>query len=167
MRDISNEVGVTQANLYHHFRDKAALVEMMLAHVFESRAQSLNALLADPPHVDPLGTFVHWFYSALTSDRVFARLLYLELWAGDEARIDALSRSILQTPFRTVVDAVAADATAASAKRVALSLIGFILGQVLVRPLAPGLVGQGVSSAALENATRRVLPLLQQAWTKV
>src|SRR3546814_2715362 len=49
MRDIAKLVGVTQANLYYHFRDKADLIEATLASVFEARAQELDAWLARHP----------------------------------------------------------------------------------------------------------------------
>lgn len=158
MRDIAKVVGVTQANLYYHFRDKAALVEATLAHVFESRVQDLAKAQARKKG-DPLGAFVHWFVDALTKDFVFGRLVYLELWNGDADRIDALTRTVIQPSFLSVSTMLAADREAAQAKRTALTLIGFILGQVLVRPLAPGLTGCTMSAASIEEAARRFLPL--------
>jgi AcrR family transcriptional regulator len=162
MRDIAKVVGVTQANLYYHFRDKAELIEATLAYVFESRAESLDAALAARDE-DPLGTFVHWFVQALTNDQVFARLLYRELWDGEQPRIDALSRTVLQKPFRSVVNAVAEGGTQSSAKAIAFSLVGFILGQALLRPAAPGLIGNSVSAKSVEQTARRLVSLMQQS----
>lgn len=140
MRDIARVVGVTQANLYYHFKGKADLIEATLAHVFEARAHDLQAFLTRHP-LDPIEAFVRWFVSALRIDRIFARLLYRELLDGDADRIEALSRTVLQGPFRALVAAVPARACD-SAEAIALSLVGFILGQVLVMPLAPGLIGR-------------------------
>src|SRR3546814_14166652 len=52
MRDIAKLVGVTQANLYYHFRDKADLTEATLASVFEARDQELDAWLGRHPSPD-------------------------------------------------------------------------------------------------------------------
>src|SRR3546814_18179316 len=99
MRDIAKLVGVTQANLYYHFRDKADLIEATLASVFEARAQELDAWLARHPS-NQIEAFVRWFVQMLMTDRIFASLLYRELLDGDEARIAALSRTVLQKPFQ-------------------------------------------------------------------
>src|SRR3546814_18972946 len=68
----------------------------------------------------------------LMTDRIFARLLYRELLDGDEARIAALSRTVLQKPFHSIVAAVREGRLDVPAREVALSLVGFALGQVQI-----------------------------------
>jgi AcrR family transcriptional regulator len=159
MRDIAKAVGVTQANLYYHFRDKADLIQATLAQVFEARAEQLEAALRDHPD-NRIEAFVRWFIAALTTDRIFARLLYRELLDGDADRIDALSRKVLQRPFRAVAAAIAPTAGRGSTDA-ALSLVGFILGQVLVLPLAPGLVGADRGAESADALAAHVLSLVQ------
>src|SRR3546814_13543366 len=105
MRDIAKLVGVTQANLYYHCRDKADLIEATLASVFEARAQELDAWLARHPS-NQIEAFVRWFVQMLMTDRIFARLLYRELLDGDDARIAARPRNVLPQPFHPIFAAV-------------------------------------------------------------
>ena len=162
MRDIAKLVGVTQANLYYHFRDKADLIEATLASVFEARAQELDAWLARHPS-NQIEAFVRWFVQMLMTDRIFARLLYRELLDGDEARIAALSRTVLQKPFHSIVAAVRKGKLDVPAREVALSLVGFALGQVLVLPLAPGLTGESETADTVDRVVARFLALIQPA----
>ena len=162
MRDIAKLVGVTQANLYYHFRDKADLIEATLASVFEARAQELDAWLARHPS-NQIEAFVRWFVQMLMTDRIFARLLYRELLDGDEARIAALSRTVLQKPFHSIVAAVRKGRLDVPAREVALSLVGFALGQVLVLPLAPGLTGESETADTVDRVVARFLALIQPA----
>lgn len=162
MRGIAKLVGVTQANLYYHFRDKADLIEATLASVFEARAQELDAWLARHPS-NQIEAFVRWFVQMLMTDRIFARLLYRELLDGDEARIAALSRTVLQKPFHSIVAAVRKGRLDVPAREVALSLVGFALGQVLVLPLAPGLTGESETADTVDRVVARFLALIQPA----
>src|SRR3546814_19117945 len=77
MRDIAKLVGVTQATLYYHFRDKADLLEATLASVVEARHQELDAWLARTPP-NPLEALIRWFVQIPVTDRIFALLLFLE-----------------------------------------------------------------------------------------
>src|SRR3546814_20620149 len=99
----------------------------------------------------------------LMTDRIFARLLYRELLDGDEARIAALSRTVLQKPFHSIVAAVRKGRLDVPAREVALSLVGFALGQVLVLPLAPGLTGDSETADTVDRVVARFLALIQPA----
>lgn len=160
MRDIANAVGVTQANLYYHFQGKADLIEATLAHVFGANAERLDGWLADHPG-DQLRAFVRWLVQALMTDRIFARLLYRELLDGDEGRIESLSRTVLQKPFKPLVAAVARGRPIETARTTALSIIGCAIGQVLVLPLAPGLVGRDGGPETVDAIVERLLGLIQ------
>lgn len=162
MRDIAKVVGVTQANLYYHFKDKADLIQATLAHVFELRGLSLQGWIAEHPG-DQLDAFVRWFVTTLMTDRVFARLLYRELIDGDGERIAMLSRTVLQLPFQVITDAVANGRSAQDAKMVAISYVGFVVGQVLILPLSPGLTGQDDGSENADAVATRLLGLMRSA----
>src|SRR3546814_17529995 len=95
----------------------------------------------------------------LMTDRIFARLLYRELLDGDEARIAALSRTVLHKPFHSIVAAVRKGRLDVPASEVALSLVGFALGQVLVLPLAPGLAGARETADTVDRTVARFIAL--------
>src|SRR3546814_15748635 len=78
MRDIAKLVGVTQANLYYDFRDKADLIEATRASVFEARAQELDAWLARHPS-NQIKAFVRWFVQMLITYPIFSRPLFRAL----------------------------------------------------------------------------------------
>src|SRR3546814_17055258 len=102
----------------------------------------------------------------LMTDRIFARLLYRELLDGDEARIAALSRTVIQKPFHSIVAAVRKGRLQVPAREVALSLVGFALGHVLVLPLAPGPTGERETAEPVDRAVARLLDLTQPAQAK-
>jgi AcrR family transcriptional regulator len=160
MRDISKVVGVTQANLYYHFQHKADLIQAALAHVFELRGLSLRGAL-DSHSDDPLGAFVRWFVEALMTDKVFAGLLYRELLDGDAERIGKLCESVLNLPFQSITIAVGGGRSDPEARSLALSYVGFILGQVLVLPLAPSLTGEDDISGTPDAVASRLLALIR------
>lgn len=166
MRDIARVVGVTQANLYYHFAGKADLIEATLAHVFGAAAERLQAWLADHPD-DQVRAFVRWLVEALMTDRTFARLLYRELLDGDEARIDSLSRTVLQAPFQLLVVAVASQRSPEAARALALSIIGCAIGQVLVLPLAPGLTGNEGGPERVEIIADRLFILIRSSLREI
>src|SRR3546814_4535885 len=99
----------------------------------------------------------------LMTDRIFARLLYRELLDGDEARIAALSRTVLHKPFPSIVSAVRKGRLDVPAREVAPSLVGFALGQVLVLPLAPWLTGERATAHTVARVVARFLALSQPA----
>jgi AcrR family transcriptional regulator len=166
MRDIAKTVGVTQANLYYHFQGKADLIEATLAHVFGASAEQLDAWLVDHPD-DQLRAFVRWLVQALMTDRIFARLLYRELVDGDEARIASLSRTVLQKPFKPLVAAVSRGRTIEEARAVALTIIGCAIGQVLVLPLAPGLVERDQGPETVDAVVERLFGLIQSSSAEI
>ena len=166
MRDIAKRVGVTQANLYYHFQGKADLIEATLSQVFTARAAELDSWLANHPN-DQFQAFIHWLVRALMTDRTFARLLYRELLDGDENRIAALSRTVLQVPFQTLVAAVEERHEPGTARATALSYLGFAVGQVLVLPLSAGLVGASDESASIDAVAARLLSLINASQLEI
>jgi AcrR family transcriptional regulator len=162
MRDIAKAVGVTQANLYYHFQDKADLIQATLAQVFGAGAQRLESWLSEHPG-DRLDAFVRWFVRTLMTDRIFARLLNRELLDGDAGRVDALCRTVLQRPFSAIVASISLAPGAGSVEAAALSLIGFTLGQVLVLPLAPGLAGDRIAAESADTLAERILAFVGPA----
>jgi AcrR family transcriptional regulator len=142
MRDVANGVGVTQANLYYHFKDKDDLIRETLAHVFAEKTGPMAELLEKAETRDArLEIFVDYFVRLLMKDRVFFRLFVRELVDGDSARLRALAHSVLEHPFRLVMDL--ADPRQPEDERflTAVSIISIALGHVQLAVLLPYLPG--------------------------
>jgi hypothetical protein len=87
--------------------------------------------------------------------------LYRELLDGDDARIATLSATVLRKPFQSIVAAVQNGRKDVPAREVALSFVGFALGQVLILPLAPGLIGENETPETVDRVVARFLTLIQ------
>lgn len=108
MRDVAAAVGVGPANLYHHFKDKDALIRETLSWVFSRQAASLEALLAgDGGPLDKLRDMIGWFVHTLHDDPVFARLTLRELLDGSPERREFLARTVFSRPFSLITATVA------------------------------------------------------------
>ena len=104
MRHVATEVGMTQANLYNHFKGKEDLVLSCLAYVFKGKAKAFEAILqkyADP--AQRLEQSILWFTTLLFEDAVFAKLFSRELLVGDAMRLEFLTKNVFQEPFSILV----------------------------------------------------------------
>jgi AcrR family transcriptional regulator len=104
MRRVASEVGVTQANLYHYFKNKEDLILSSLAHVFSGKAQDYDTLISDTR--DPMQCLergIEWFFSVLFEAAVFANLYFREMLVGDENRLKFLTENVFQEPFSFLV----------------------------------------------------------------
>lgn len=104
MRHIAAAVGVTQANLYHYFKDKEDLIRSVLAFVFGGRNASLLPILdgAVPAEVR-LEQSIAWFMRLLFEDTVLAKLFFRELLLDDRERLKFLTENVFQDSFSSVV----------------------------------------------------------------
>ena len=142
MRDVAGALGVTPANLYHHFRSKDDLIREAVAHVFAEKTEPIARMLeAEGSDADRLDLFVDHFVRLLTGDRVFFRLLVRELVDGDETRLDDLAHAVLDRPFRLISSLANTRSAEENPFLSTISLIGVILGHVLLGPLLPHLPG--------------------------
>jgi AcrR family transcriptional regulator len=67
MRDVASAMGMTPANLYHHFKNKDDLVRETVAHVFAEKTEPIAEMLeAESRDADRLGLFVDHFVRLLT-----------------------------------------------------------------------------------------------------
>lgn len=132
MRDVASNVGVTPANLYHHFQGKDELIREAIAYVFTHKTASLEGLLdsgANPD--DRLEAFVRWLIHLLAEDRIFFRLLVRELTDGDTERLAYLVTTVLERPFALVRGlARARVGNDEDDFLAAVSIIGLVLGHM-------------------------------------
>lgn len=165
MRDVAGEIGVTQANLYHHFKGKDDLIRETLAHVFARKTAPLAEILERATASgERLEAFVDFFLRLLMEDRVFFRLLVRELLDGDGARREELAHSVLERPFSLVSSL--ADPRESEDERflTTVSIVGIMLGHVQLAALLPYLPGGRPDHTAPSLLTRHVSAVLRRAF---
>lgn len=130
MRHVATEAGMTQANLYYHFKDKEDLVLSSLAYVFKGKAQAVETIIQEES--DPqkcLEQALLWFATLLFEDAIFAKLFSRELLVGDENRLQFLTKDVFQEPFsilvRLIGDALEAPDPVLSALFLTSTIIGY------------------------------------------
>lgn len=165
MRDVASEVGVTQANLYYHFKGKDNLIQETLAHVFAQKTAPMAQLLqgAGTPS-ERLAAFIDFFVRLLVEDRVFFRLLVRELVDGDGARLKALADSVLEQPFRLVSSLADPQKPEDEQFLTAVSIISIILGHVQLAALLPYLPGGRPEHADPSVITAYITAVLRRAF---
>jgi len=108
MRDIAKGAGITPGALYNHFRDKSALYAATMEHALGDRMSGMSEdLAADASRDERFHSLVLQMVKLFCEDEIFARLLHRELLDGDDARIEFVTKSVLQGPFSQVVDLMA------------------------------------------------------------
>ncbi len=163
MRGVASEIGVTQANLYHHFKGKDDLIRETLAHVFAQKTAPLAEFLeGESASSERLEAFVGFFVGLLVEDRVFFRLLMRELVDGDGERLKGLARSVLERPFRLVSNLADAQKPEDERFLTAVSIISIMLGHVQLAALLPYLPGGRPEHAERSVITRHVMAVLRR-----
>jgi len=164
MRDVAAAVGVTPANLYHHFKDKEHLFRESLAYVFAAKTLPVEAIVssgATPAH--KFTAFVEWFVRATMEDRVYVRLLTRELLDADEERLAYLSDTVLKRPFDLLTDLIVQYGVQQDRALTAASVIALILGHIQLSALLPHLAGMDSGQVDAETLARHILAQLQPA----
>ncbi|WP_197280728.1 TetR/AcrR family transcriptional regulator [Bosea vaviloviae] len=142
MRDVAKEIGVTPANLYHHFKGKEDLIRETLAHVFAQKTAPLADIFTrTAASSGQLEVFVDFFLRLLLEDRVFFRLLVRELLDGGGSRLRELAHSVLESPFSLVSSLADQQGSEDQRFLTTVSMIGIILGHVQLAALLPYLPG--------------------------
>ena len=108
MRDIAKGAGITPGALYNHFRDKSYLYAATMEHALGDRMSGLSENLeADTPLEERFRELVAASVTLFAEDEIFSRLLHRELLDGDDARLEFVTKSVLQGPFGQIVDLMA------------------------------------------------------------
>jgi len=129
MRHVATEAGMTQANLYYHFKDKEDLIRSSLAYVFSGKAQTFETIMQE--ECDPekrLERAILWFATLLFEDAIFARLFIRELLVGDNNHLEYLTKNAFQEPFSRMVNLIRDTLNTTDPVLSALFLSSTILG---------------------------------------
>lgn len=139
VRDIADQVGVTDGALYRHFRSKRAVLEALLAGAFDDAFQQMATVPAEVPLARALINLTLGTLRFQEEHQEELKVLVLEGWVGDEA---------LRQQFQTVTArwrveiagivrprAVAAGFDPARSEAVAAQLIDLLWGLFFQRSL--------------------------------
>jgi AcrR family transcriptional regulator len=122
MRDVAAAVAIQPASLYHHFKDKEALILAALEHVLAARAApARDILLENQPPGQRLDGFIDWLVRIFFEDAVFARSVIRGVLDGNDRRRAYLAKTVIDRVFARLSqliselsDSVDPDLTAAS-----------------------------------------------------
>ena len=103
MRDISRQVGISAAALYHHYPDKQSLYLSAMERAFVDKSQGITAAINNSGTIeDRLYAFVSSFTSLMADDPNFRMLFQRELLDGDEKRLKLLADQVFGEAFKAV-----------------------------------------------------------------
>ncbi|WP_333826024.1 TetR/AcrR family transcriptional regulator [Pinisolibacter sp.] len=162
MRDVAARVGVTQANLYYHFKDKDHLIRdslaLIIAHKMEPMEECLKAAHSNKEKIE---FFISWFVRLVFEDRVFSKMILRELLDGDEDRLQYLSMEVFKRPFALLVDVMREYTGRVDPTLSAVSVAAIILGHFQLSRILPYLPDDRADHTAPDVVARHVLAMLQ------
>ena len=104
IRDILKEAGVTQPTLYHHFANKAALLQTLIErHYGENHQRLANIIAAEATVVGKLLAFVTSSFEHCCADPRVPRLMFQTYFGPTVPEIDGVLDKLTEKRFRLVV----------------------------------------------------------------
>ncbi|XZE53535.1 TetR/AcrR family transcriptional regulator [Planctomycetaceae bacterium SH139] len=104
IREILKSAGVTQPTLYHHFADKAALLQALIEqHYGESQRRMAEVLVGEPSVAGKLLIFVMSSFEHCCSDPRVPRLMFQTYMGATVPEIDGVLDKLTEKRFRLVV----------------------------------------------------------------
>lgn len=119
IRDILQHAGVTQPTLYHHFADKASLLQALIErHYGESQEQLARIVASEETISGKLSAFALTSFEYCNRDPRVPRLMFQTYFGPTVPEIDGVLDKLTEKRFRLVVrlmeDAIAAGELAPS-----------------------------------------------------
>ena len=104
IRDILKAAGVTQPTLYHHFADKAALLQTLIERVYgESHQRLAEIIVEEATVVGKLLAFVTSSFQHCCVDPRVPRLMFQTYFGPTVPEIDGVLDKLTEKRFRLVV----------------------------------------------------------------
>ena len=104
IRDILQAAGVTQPTLYHHFADKASLLQTLIERHYGESQQRLEEIIADETTVvGKLLAFVTSSFQHCCVDPRVPRLMFQTYYGPTVPEIDGVLDKLTEQRFRLVV----------------------------------------------------------------
>lgn len=105
IREVLKSAGVTQPTLYHHFADKAALLQALIEKHYGDSQQRLTEIVATEPSVQgKLLNFVTYSFEHCCADPRVPRLMFQTYMGPTVPEIDGVLDKLTNNRFRLVVE---------------------------------------------------------------
>jgi AcrR family transcriptional regulator len=129
MRDVAAAVAIQPASLYHHFKDKDALILAALEHVLGAKAAiGRDILLEKRPADQRLDAFVDQLARIFFEDPVFGRLTLRGLLDGADQRKAYLATTVIDSVFAPLAQLISELSDAVDPGLAAASIISLVAG---------------------------------------
>lgn len=132
IRDILKAAGVTQPTLYHHFADKAALLQTLIERHYGESQQRLSEIIANHATVaGKLLAFVTSSFEHCCVDPRVPRLMFQTYYGPTVPEIDGVLDKMTEKRFRLVVSILqhgmqSGELSASNAEFLALSFCSMV-----------------------------------------
>ena len=105
IRDILQEAGVTQPTLYHHFADKASLLQALIERHYGASQEQLAEIVANEVTVSgKLLAFANTSFEYCNKDPRVPRLMFQTYFGPTVPEIDGVLDKLTEKRFRLVVE---------------------------------------------------------------
>jgi len=129
MRDVAAAVAIQPASLYHHFKDKDALILAALEHALAAKAAPARDILLDKrPPEQRLDAFLDQLARMFFDDAVFARLTLRGMLEGADQRKAYLARTVIDSVFTPLSRLIAELSGAVDPDLAAASILSLVIG---------------------------------------
>lgn len=161
MRGIAAASGMTQAAIYHHFPNKMALYEAVLARHFEEKTGPAISGLAEIEEPEArLRKLVHRILIMADDDVAFRQLYLRELLASNNERLVVLADSIISGLMDSVAELAREMDSQLDTYLFLFSMLGLICHHLEVRNLAALVPDYPSENQALETLSEHISKLL-------
>ena len=137
MRAIARAAGITQAAIYHHFKNKEALYFAALEHVYAGQTTDLvNAASREADPERRLAVSVQRLLKMFDEDSRFRRLYQRELLEGNDERLKLMVEGVFGNLHQFLLELMAELAPKGDAHLMVLDLSGLIIHHIEARKLS-------------------------------
>jgi AcrR family transcriptional regulator len=167
MRDVAAAVSIQPASLYHHFKDKDALILAALEHALAARAAvGRDILFEKRPPEQRLDAFIDQLVRVFFEDPIFGRLTLRGLLDRNDQRTAYLAKTVIDSVFAPLAQLIAELSDAVDPGLAAASILSLVTGHYQLAPIFPHLPRElralsqvDAFSAYIQHFVRRSLGL--------
>ncbi len=128
MRNVANQIELTPAALYYHFKDKEELYFETVKHAFETKTSAAKDLIENSS--DPIANlegFITWFVETLDRENDFQKLLQWVLLDSNPARMQSLVQGVFSDLFMATRKLAEKFSPPYDPHMLSISIIGMVL----------------------------------------